>query len=100
MMRPKASVPAMRKLISAPGRDSHYACGWWSALTFNIAHARPHRNISTEFHTPQGPCVFVPLPGDRSSVVWVMTPSEAGRMMALSDEELSEAAERQSHSIL
>src|SRR3954453_22307719 len=25
-----------------------------SALTFNITHARPHRNISTEFHTPRG----------------------------------------------
>src|ERR1700731_2514726 len=42
-----------------------------AALTFNISHPRPHRNISTEFHTPQGPCVFVPLPGDRSYVVWV-----------------------------
>ena len=71
-----------------------------SALTFNILHARPHQNISTEFHTPQGPCVFVPLPGDRSSVVWVTTPSEAGRLMALSDDDLSDAAERQSHSIL
>jgi 2-octaprenyl-6-methoxyphenol hydroxylase len=71
-----------------------------AALTFNIAHARPHRNISTEFHTAHGPCVFVPLPGDRSSVVWVMMPSEAGRLMALSDDELSDAGERQSHSIL
>src|SRR6266436_8289680 len=71
-----------------------------AALTFNIAHTRPHRNSSTEFHTPQGPCVFVPLPGDRSSVVWVMTPGEAARRMALSDDELSDAAERQSHSIL
>jgi 2-octaprenyl-6-methoxyphenol hydroxylase len=71
-----------------------------AALTFNIAHARSHRNISTEFHTPQGPCVFVPLPGDRSSVVWVMMPGEAERLMALSDAELSDAAERQSHSIL
>jgi 2-octaprenyl-6-methoxyphenol hydroxylase len=26
-----------------------------AALTFNIGHSRPHRNISTEFHTPQGP---------------------------------------------
>ena len=43
-----------------------------AALTFNVSHSRPHRNISTEFHTPQGPCVFVPLPGDRSSVVWVV----------------------------
>jgi 2-octaprenyl-6-methoxyphenol hydroxylase len=71
-----------------------------AALTFNITHTRPHRNISTEFHTPHGPCVFVPLPGDRSSVVWVMTPGEAARLKALSDEELSDAAERQSHSIL
>jgi 2-octaprenyl-6-methoxyphenol hydroxylase len=71
-----------------------------AALTFNISHSRPHRNISTEFHTPQGPCVFVPLPGDRSSVVWVTAPTEAERLIALSDGELSEAAETQSHSIL
>jgi 2-octaprenyl-6-methoxyphenol hydroxylase len=71
-----------------------------AATTFNINHSRPHRNISTEFHTPQGPCVFVPLPGDRSSVVWVAAPKEAERLIALSDDELSAAAETQSHSIL
>jgi len=71
-----------------------------AALTFNVGHSRPHRNISTEFHTPQGPCVFVPLPGDRSSVVWVVAPKEAERLLALQDDELSEAAEKQSHSIL
>jgi 2-octaprenyl-6-methoxyphenol hydroxylase len=71
-----------------------------AALTFNIGHSRPHRNISTEFHTPQGPCVFVPLPGNRCSVVWVRTPKEAERLIALTDDELSEAAETQSHSIL
>lgn len=71
-----------------------------AALTFNVAHSRPHRNISTEFHTVHGPAVFVPLPGDRSSVVWVATPNEAERLMALDDDELSEAAERQSHSIM
>ncbi|WP_029582977.1 UbiH/UbiF family hydroxylase [Bradyrhizobium sp. URHD0069] len=71
-----------------------------AALTFNVSHSRSHRNISTEFHTPQGPCVFVPLPGDRSSVVWVAAPREAERLIALSDGELSEAAESQSHSIL
>jgi 2-octaprenyl-6-methoxyphenol hydroxylase len=60
-----------------------------TALTFNISHSRPHRNISTEFHTPRGPCVFVPLPGDRSSVVWVAAPREAERLIALADDELS-----------
>jgi 2-octaprenyl-6-methoxyphenol hydroxylase len=71
-----------------------------SALTFNIAHSRPHKNISTEFHTPQGPCVFVPLPGNRCSVVWVSAAREAQRLMALDDDALSDAAEKQSHSIL
>jgi 2-octaprenyl-6-methoxyphenol hydroxylase len=70
-----------------------------SALTFNIGHGRPHKNISTEFHTPQGPCVFVPLPGNRCSVVWVAASKGAERLMALSDDELSDAAEKQSHSI-
>jgi 2-octaprenyl-6-methoxyphenol hydroxylase len=70
-----------------------------SALTFNISHSRPHQNISTEFHTPQGPCVFVPLPGNRCSVVWVQSTREAERLKALGDDELSDAAEKQSHSI-
>jgi 2-octaprenyl-6-methoxyphenol hydroxylase len=71
-----------------------------AAISFNVSHSRPHRNTSTEFHTPRGPCVFVPLPGDRCSVVWVAAPKEAERLIALSDDELSESAERQSHSIL
>jgi 2-octaprenyl-6-methoxyphenol hydroxylase len=100
---------ASRLLVGADGRRSlcRQAAGIevsrrglnQAALTFNIAHSRPHRNISTEFHTPQGPCVFVPLPGDRCSVVWVAAPREAERLIALGDDELSEAAERQSHSI-
>jgi 2-octaprenyl-6-methoxyphenol hydroxylase len=44
--------------------------------------------------------VFVPLPGDRSSVVWVAKPGEAARLKTLSDDDLSAAAEKQSHSIL
>lgn len=71
-----------------------------TALTFNVGHSRPHRNVSTEFHTPHGPCVFVPLPGDRSSIVWVSAPAEAERLRGLNDEELSAAIEKQSHSIL
>jgi 2-octaprenyl-6-methoxyphenol hydroxylase len=81
--------------IAVTSRDLKQA-----ALTFNVVHSRRHRNISTEFHTPQGPCVFVPLPGDRCSVVWVASPKEAERLRALGDDELSEAAEKQSHSIL
>jgi 2-octaprenyl-6-methoxyphenol hydroxylase len=81
--------------ISVSSRDLRQA-----AVTFNVTHTRPHRNISTEFHTPQGPCVFVPLPGERCSVVWVANPGEAERLRGLSDDELSDAAEKQSHSVL
>ncbi|MBY0382352.1 MAG: UbiH/UbiF family hydroxylase [Xanthobacteraceae bacterium] len=71
-----------------------------SALTFNVSHTRPHHSISTEFHTPNGPCVFVPLPGQNSSVVWVTTSERAAQLRGLTDQELGDAAERQSHSIL
>jgi 2-octaprenyl-6-methoxyphenol hydroxylase len=81
--------------IAFQRRELHQA-----ALTFNVSHSRPHRNASTEFHTSTGPCVFVPLPGERCSVVWVTSPREAERLMALDDQELSTAAEAQSHSIL
>ena len=106
----KGEQLAARLVVGADGRQSSSrdAAGieirrrdlQQSALTFNIAHSRPHNNVSTEFHTPQGPCVFVPLPSNRCSVVWVSATRDAKRLMALSDDELSEAAERQSHSIL
>ena len=71
-----------------------------AALTFNITHSRPHDGVSTEFHTAQGPCVVVPLPGERSSVVWVASADEAARRMTLDDAALAREIERQSHHIL
>ena len=41
-----------------------------------------------------GPCVFVPLPGERCSVVWVTTPAEAARLAALDDDKLSAAIDQ------
>jgi 2-octaprenyl-6-methoxyphenol hydroxylase len=70
------------------------------ALTLCLAHTRPHRFISTEFHTPSGPFTLVPLPGNRSSLVWVLDPADADVLMALDDAELSDEVERASHSTL
>lgn len=99
-----------RLVIGADGRNSlcrtaaeievHRRALDQSALTLAIEHARSHDGISTEFHTANGPCVFVPLPGNHSSVVWVTTPAEAARLSTLSDEELALAVERQAHSHL
>ncbi len=55
------------------------------ALTFNLAHARPHGDTSTEFHTKSGPFTLVPLPGLRSSLVFVVSPDDAPRLTALAD---------------
>jgi 2-octaprenyl-6-methoxyphenol hydroxylase len=71
-----------------------------TALTFNLRHTRPHRDVSTEFHTETGPFTLVPLPGDRSSLVWVVSPAEAAMLSALDQHELAEEIERRSHSIL
>ena len=71
-----------------------------SALTVCLSHTRPHRDISTEFHTPSGPFTLVPLPGPRSSLVCVLDPQRAEQIAALDDAALSGEIERRSHSIL
>lgn len=70
------------------------------ALTVSLSHSRPHRDASTEFHAPSGPFTLVPLPGDRSSLVWVLDPADAADLAALDDNELSAEIERAAHSIL
>ncbi len=71
-----------------------------AALTLNLAHARPHNGISTEFHTESGPFTLVPLPGLRSSLVCVTEPDEAEQLVALDAAALSAEIERRAHSIL
>ena len=71
-----------------------------AALTLNLAHTRPHKGVSTEFHTESGPFTLVPLPGLRSSLVCVAAPDEAERLAELDPQTLSAEIERRSHSIL
>ena len=71
-----------------------------TALALNLAHARPHEDISTEFHAESGPFTLVPLPGQRSSLVCVLDPATASALTARTDAELSAEIERRAHSIL
>ena len=57
-----------------------------AAVATRFRHAQPHDNISSEFHRPAGPMTTVPLAGLESSLVWVETPDEALRLMALDDD--------------
>jgi len=71
-----------------------------AALTLNLTHTRPHKGVSTEFHTESGPFTLVPLPGLRSSLVCVLEPGEAERLAELDPAMLSPEIERRAHSIL
>jgi 2-octaprenyl-6-methoxyphenol hydroxylase len=75
------------------------------AFTALLSHVKPHRNISTEFHTRSGPCTLVPLcvaenKPNRSSLVWLMSPEAAERRRALSNPELAQEIEDQVDSLL
>ena len=112
---PNDVAVAGRVLIASDGRRSaaRQAAGllaqeWHypqTALTTTLRHDRPHANVSTEFHTRQGPFTLVPLPAraeapNRSSLVWVMAPEEAERRIAMTPERLARDIERQSRMLL
>ena len=71
-----------------------------TAVTAIFAHHRSHRDTSTEFHTAEGPFTLVPLPGKRSSLVWLCKPERAARLMALDDDAFGRAVEDQAQSML
>lgn len=99
-----------RLVVGADGRKSKIrdsagiAVSAWSypqaALVLNFSHERPHGNVSTEFHTESGPFTQVPLPGRRSSLVWVLPPKEAARLRELPLADLGRAVEERMQSML
>lgn len=99
-----------RLVVGADGRNSQVraAAGITSrdwrypqvALTGIFEHARDHRETSTEFHTRKGPCTLVPLPGRRSSLVWLVDPEEAEAIAALDDASFARRVETQVQSLL
>ncbi|PTM42924.1 UbiH/UbiF family hydroxylase [Bosea sp. 124] len=87
----------VRAAAGIAARDWHYP---QSALTAIFAHRRDHREASTEFHTRKGPFTLVPLPGRRSSLVWLLDPQEADAVAALDDAAFARRVETQAHSLL
>ena len=80
-------------VIGADGRSSGTAAragikrqGWGygqTALVCAIAHDRPHHGIAHQFFMPAGPLAILPLPGNRSSIVWSESTENAARIQAL-----------------
>ncbi|MGV8939399.1 MAG: UbiH/UbiF family hydroxylase [Allorhizobium sp.] len=71
-----------------------------TAVVLNFGHSIAHRNVSTEFHTESGPFTQVPLPGQRSSLVWVVRPEQAERLAGLTLPALSQEVESRMQSML
>ncbi len=71
-----------------------------AAFVTTLGHERPHGNTSVEFHTASGPFTLVPLPGNRSSLVWVARPEEAERWAKTDPGPLAREIERRSNAWL
>lgn len=99
-----------RLLVAADGRNSaaREAAGirtsrWrypQTAVVLSFAHTVGHDNISTEFHTEEGPFTQVPLKGKRSSLVWVVNPARAEALLVLDDAALAARVEEMMQSML
>ena len=82
-----------RVLAGCDGRQSQVATragigrmGWdyrQTALVCAIEHERPHHGIAHQFFMPPGPLAILPLPGNRSSIVWSENRAAAEAISAL-----------------
>ena len=84
-----------RVVVGSDGKQSGTAeragirrMGWdyaQTALVCAISHQRRHDGIAHQFFMPPGPLAILPLPGNRSSIVWSESAATARDFMALSD---------------
>lgn len=82
-------------LVGADGRQSGTAqragitrSGWdygQTALVCAIDHEKPHHGIAHQFFMAPGPLAILPLPGNRSSIVWSEKTEMAHAIQALDD---------------
>ncbi len=89
-----------RLLVGADGRGSGVAAragiarrGWGygqTALVCALDHELPHRGIAWQYFMPTGPLAILPLPGNRSSIVWSETDANARTIAALADADFLE----------
>ncbi len=56
------------------------------AIVATVDHEKPHNGCAEEHFRPPGPFAILPLPGNRSSLVWVETKADAERLLASSDD--------------
>ena len=76
----RESPTARRAGIRRTGRDYGQ-----TALVCAVAHEKPHDGCAHQFFMPAGPLAILPLPGNRSSIVWSEATGTAAAIHAMDD---------------
>lgn len=71
-----------------------------TGLVATVRHEVPHAGVAWQHFLPPGPLASLPLPGDRSSLVWTERRAEAERLMAEPPETIERAIEARMGSVL
>lgn len=65
-----------------------------SGIVTTVEHERPHNGVAEEHFLPAGPFAVLPLPGNRSSLVWTERTTDADRLVMADDLVFEEELER------
>ena len=57
-----------------------------SAVITNVTPGQPHQNVAYERFTDSGPLAFLPMTGNRCSVVWTVSAEQAEQLAGLDDD--------------
>jgi 2-octaprenyl-6-methoxyphenol hydroxylase len=89
------SQVACALVIAAEGRESRLRAemginmiGWsypQVGIVATVEHEKPHNGVAYEHFLPSGPFAILPLPGNRSSLVWTETKAKAPALLALDE---------------
>ena len=96
-----------RVVLGADGRGSliraaaRIAAVEWSyeqaAIASSFDHGAPHRDTSIEYHKHSGPLTTVPMPGQRSSLVWLVDPERAQALESMPEAEFARTLQAELH---
>jgi 2-octaprenyl-6-methoxyphenol hydroxylase len=95
-----AADGARSMLREAAGIAVHHWSFDQDAMVANFDHSGPHNDTSTEWHRQGGVFTTVPLPGRRSSLVWLDRPEEIARLKALSAVDFGKEIQLAGHGML
>lgn len=95
---------AARLLVGADGahslirEEAGIATHGWNydqaAIVTTVGHEREHGGCAVEHFLPAGPFAILPLTGQRCSIVWTENAAEAGRIIALPDDQFHAELEK------